>query len=723
MAIGAAFAAISAGVIAFGKSSIESGMEFDSAMSQVVATMGYTMDELHDGTSQASADYERLRETALEMGRTTAFTATEAAEALNYMALAGYDVETSISQLPVVLNLAAAGAVDLASASDMVTDIQSALNLTLDETNILVDQMAAAASNSNTSVAQLGEALLTVGGTASYMAGGTEEVNAVLGVLADNGIKGSEAGTHLRNMLLSLSAPTANAAKTLDSLGVSIFDADGKMRSFSEIFPELNAAMADLTDQQKLDAFSQIFNTRDIASATALLSTTTERWDELGNEILDSAGAAEQMAKVQLDNLAGDVTLFKSALEGAKIVVSDQLTPALRNFVQFGTEGITRLTSAFQEGGLEGFFAELSNVIGEAASKILEGLPQFVSVGTQILQALAGAIIDNLPIVVSAAGQIINTLLPAIIEALPALISAGAEIIMALVTAIVENLPALADAAVQIIVMLVNSLTQNLPTLIPAAVEAILTIVQGLLDNLDLLIDAALLLIEALADGLLAALPVLIEAAPEIIYKLTVALLENLPLILDVGLQVIASLISGILQAIPDLIIVAFEIVGGLLNGLNDAWPNLIENIKNLVINFIDSVKNILGIHSPSTVFADMGKNVAAGFKEGFANAWEAVVSFVSNAINGLISMVQNAIAGLKSAISGAASAAGNWVSDTAAKIAGATGKTTGAAAGVGAGAINVVQNIYTPSKSAADVMRESAYAQKRVIMEKAVTR
>ena len=221
-----AFIAATTAVVSFGKASVEVGQAFDTAMSQVAATMGLTVDQISD-----------LRQAALDAGSTTAFTATQAAEALNYMALAGYDAETSMAQLPNVLNLAAAGSIELAYASDMITDSQSALGLTLDQTNVLVDQMAKTASKSNTSVQQLGEAILTVGGTAKYMKGGTEEINTVLGILADNGIKGSEAGTHLRNMLLSLSAPTADAAKTLEQLGVEIFDAEGNMRGFAEIFP------------------------------------------------------------------------------------------------------------------------------------------------------------------------------------------------------------------------------------------------------------------------------------------------------------------------------------------------------------------------------------------------------------------------------------------------------------------------------------------------------
>ena len=218
-------------------------MDFDKAMSQVAATMGKSVDEISD-----------LREFAIEMGSTTAFSATQAAEGLNYMALAGYSAEQSMKMLPTVLNLAAAGNIELAAASDMVTDAQSALGLTTQETVDLVDQMAKASSTTNTSVAQLGEAMLTIGGTAKMMKGGTEELAQVLGLLADNGIKGSEGGTALRNMLLSLSAPTSQAAAELDKLNLDVFDANGNMRSMQDIVGDLGTALSGMTDEE-IEAF------------------------------------------------------------------------------------------------------------------------------------------------------------------------------------------------------------------------------------------------------------------------------------------------------------------------------------------------------------------------------------------------------------------------------------------------------------------------------------
>lgn len=317
---------------------IQTTMEFDSSMADVAATMGVTVDSLGG-----------LREFAQDMGATTAFTANEAAQALNYMALAGYDADEAMGALPNVLNLAAAGSVDLAAASDMVTDAQSALGLTMEETERLVDQIAKTSTKTNTSVAQLGEAILTVGGTAQFMAGGTRELNQVLGLLADNSIKGAEGGTKLRNIILSLTSPTEAAASTLDDLGVSVFDAEGNLRQFSQIFPELEAAMAGLTDEAKLNAIASIFNTRDIAAAQALLGTATERWKELDGAIANAAGSAQSMAETKLDNLAGDITLLQSAADGAKLAIGDALTPALRETAQAATNVVTAIGNVLHD--------------------------------------------------------------------------------------------------------------------------------------------------------------------------------------------------------------------------------------------------------------------------------------------------------------------------------------------------------------------------------------
>lgn len=330
--------AIVAGMAAFGVSSIKAGMQFDTSMSQVAATMGKTNEELQNEVGEVDLAWGKfsgnLREYAQEMGAHTAFSATEAADALNYMALAGYDTQKSMQMLPNVLNLAAAGSMDLATASDMVTDASSALGLNTEQTTKMVDQMAMASSKSNTSVAQLGEAFLTVGGTAKNLKGGTTELSTALGILADNGMKGSEGGTILRNVITSLTAPTSKAKGELEALGVSVFDSEGNMRSMNDIMGDLSSSMSTLTAEERAEAMSKIFNKRDLKGVEALLAGTGERWEELSGYIDDAQGSAQKMADTQLDNLQGDITLLKSAWEGLQISVSDKLTPALRKLVK-----------------------------------------------------------------------------------------------------------------------------------------------------------------------------------------------------------------------------------------------------------------------------------------------------------------------------------------------------------------------------------------------------
>lgn len=378
--------------------SINVGESFDKSMSQVAATMGTTVDEIGD-----------LRDFAKEMGATTSFSATQAADALNYMALAGYDTKKSMEMLPNVLNLAASGNIDLARASDMVTDAASALGLETDETTVMVDQMAKTASTTNTSVEQLGDAFLTVGGTAKMLKGGTAELSQVLGVLADNGIKGSEGGTALRNILLSLASPTSEASETLSRLGVSVFDAEGNMRSMQDVMADLNDAMSDMTSEERTNAISSIFNARDLKSVEALLGTNAERWDEVADAIGNAQGAAEKMANTQLDNLAGDVTLMQSAFEGVQIAVSDFVVPALRAAAQFAGSLLQGIADFFKShsqtfDGLAKIIGGVLNVALGAASVAFETLGNAVSVVFSFLDPIIEAISSGFDKITAALG-------------------------------------------------------------------------------------------------------------------------------------------------------------------------------------------------------------------------------------------------------------------------------------------------------------------------------
>lgn len=336
------------------------GMDFEASMDQVAATMGIVGDA-------SDSNFKKLSDAAKQMGATTKYSASQSAEALNYLALAGYDTDKAISALPKVLNLAAAGGIDLAYASDLVTDSMSALGIETDQLEGFTDQMAKTSQKANTNVAQLGEAILTVGGTAKSLKGGTVELNTQLGILADNGIKGAEGGTALRNIILSLGSPTDKAAKLMKKLGLEVYDASGNMRGTNEIFKDLNKILGTMTEQERTKVLSELFNKVDLKSANALLANSGERFDELSQHIANSQGSAEEMAKTMSGNLKGAMDNFKSALEGLGIAAYEKFSEPLTNAVKFVTDGISWLVQALQSGNLDGIL----NNIGLALSVIV----------------------------------------------------------------------------------------------------------------------------------------------------------------------------------------------------------------------------------------------------------------------------------------------------------------------------------------------------------------
>lgn len=384
------------GIKELAKGAISVGMDFESGMSQVAATMGMTTQEIAGGSDA----YTKLENAAKEAGNTTQFSATQAAEALNYMALAGYDADKAVETLPTVLNLAAAGGMDLAIASDMVTDSMSALGDKAGTTESFVDKMAKTSQKSNTSVQQLGEALLSVGGTAKSLAGGVTEANTVLGIFADSGTKGAEGGTALRNVILSLTAPTDTAKKKMQELGLEVFDANGNMRPLNETFQDLNGILGDMTQGEQTEVLNTIFNKVDLKSVNALLANSGERFNELSGYIENSTGAAENMAATMNDNLQGKITILKSGLEGLGIAAYEKFETPLKNAVTNITNVIgdlqTNLTSGELSDALDKVATGFGNLVEKASEiivavlpKILEGLGWILDHGDTIASLIA----------------------------------------------------------------------------------------------------------------------------------------------------------------------------------------------------------------------------------------------------------------------------------------------------------------------------------------------
>lgn len=382
---------------------ISMGANFEKAMSNVAATMGITSDEIHSG----SAAYETLENAAKECGKSTKYSASEAADALNYLALAGYDAEKAAQTLPKVLDLAAAGDMELAAASDLVTDSMAALGMETNELDNYIDEMARTAQKSNTSVAQLGAATLVCAGTASLTGQSLETMNAELGVLANNGIKSAEGGTHLRNILLSLSAPTDTAAVAIKELGLQVFDSSGNMRDLNDIMVDLNGAMSGMSGDAKTNYINKIFNKTDIAAVNALLKGTGIEFDNLKSELLNCEGAAKDMAETMGDNLNGKVTILNSALEGLGITGYEKIEGVLKKSVEAATDSVGRLQDSMENGRLGDAMDDMAEALGEAAEKaigfgedalpiLVDGLSWIIENSDLIISGIAGITAANI---------------------------------------------------------------------------------------------------------------------------------------------------------------------------------------------------------------------------------------------------------------------------------------------------------------------------------------
>lgn len=636
----AALVGASTAAVGFAATSVRAGADFDSSMSQVAATMGTTVDQIQD-----------LRDFAQEMGSTTAFSATQAADALNYMALAGYDADTSMSMLRPVLDLAASGGIDLARASDMVTDASSALGLSIEDTTVMVDQMAAAASSSNTSVEQLGDAFLTLGATGANVAGGTTELATIFGVLADNGIKGAEGGTHLRNMILSLTNPTNQAADAITELGINVYDQEGNMRSMVDIIYELQQSLEGMSQAERDNYIGTIFNRADMASVNALLNTNIERYDELTGTLQTAAGAAGQMAETQLDNLSGDVTIFQSALEGAQIAISDALTPTLREFVQLGTEGLSSVTQAFQEGGLDGAMSALGEWLSDALTSIVEMTPEIIRAGGTLLSALGRALVDNAPLIMESTLEVAQYLIDSFSEAVNG-----------------EGSTGLMEVTMELLSMLGEFLVENIPVLMSTTAELISQLITFFTapENQVMMLDIGLSIIEAIADGLVQAMPTIAALIPTIIGNNIMAIEQEFPRVLET-----ISVLLG------DLALMVFGLVGGMMGMTYDEVISSVANIGANVSEAFNNFVTAVGEFGADIIegIVDMWLGVGTAFLDGIdavgealSGWWDELTSFgadlASSALTWAGDMIDNFVQGIRNGI-GAVGDAVASVADT----------------------------------------------------------
>lgn len=621
---------VTVGVAGLGTAAVTTAANFESAMSQVQATMGITKDSMSTVDGQSVNTMNTLSELAKKMGAETAFSASECAEALNYLALAGYDTEQMCDTLPTVLNLAAAGDIELASASDMVTDAMSALGMGVDEAGTMVDQMAKTASTTNTSVAQLGEGILTIGATAKSIKGGTAELNTALGILANNGIKGAEGGTHLRNIILSLQNPTDKAALAMEELGLQVYDSEGNMRSMNDILGDLNSGMDGMTAAEKSNIIGKIFNKTDLSSVNALLANTGSTWDDLQKSITDSGGAAGQMADTQLDNLQGQITILKSALEGLAISFGELLMPAIKQIVGWVQK-----------------FVDWLNSLDDGTKKTV--------VTIALLAAALGPVLIVVGKVVSAVGTImtvvpkiagvINTVKGAFAALNTTMLANPIVLIVAAIAALVAAFIYLwnnCDGFRQFWINLWENIKQAAITAWEAVKSFLTTAWEAIKNTATTIFEALKAFFSTIWEGI----KLIFSTVAEVIKTIIVTYFNVYKTIITTVFNAIKIVVTTVWNAIKTVIT---TVVTAIQTFITTAW-NTIKTVISTVVNGIKTVVSGAFNAMWTGITTTIG-NIVTTIKTGFQTAVSFITGLAKSAVKWGTDIIDGIVKGIKSCI------------------------------------------------------------------------
>ena len=519
-------AAVTAPLVNFGKDIYKTGTEFGQNMARVFATAG-----LDKSVAKDAEAMEALRAKAIEMGSTTQFTSAEAAEAFNYMAMAGWKSEQMLDGIAPVMNLAAASGEELGLVSDIVTDALTAFGLKAKDAGHFADILAAASTNANTNVGMLGDSFKYVAPLAGAMGFSAEDVALSLGLMANSGIKASQAGTSMRSIITRLVKPTKESAKAIKDLGIRTTDSSGKMLPLNEIIQQMRQSFAGLDEAQKGMYASMLAGQYSMSGLLALVNASDDDFESLMKAIYGCDGAAKQMAETALDSAAGDIVYFKSALDGLKINLWELVQGPFRSVIQQATEYVNAfngMDKATQKSVLK------TGVFAAAIGPAMMGLGGLVSAAPQVVKALAlmnsplgyvgigllalGAaamdtdnsigrtmesmastigkqsakmtkyLAENSQDMAERAGNFLKSLRKSITSALPGVLDLGAEFVKTMMDGIAANITDIANIGTELVHQIAESVTQNAPELIPSALNLAKKLIFGMLDSIPKLI-------------------------------------------------------------------------------------------------------------------------------------------------------------------------------------------------------------------------------------------
>ena len=604
--------AIGGALSAAGGYAIKVGSDFEAGMSNVAAISGATGEDL-----------ERLSDLAKEMGATTKFSATEAAEGYQYMAMAGWKTEDMLNGLPGIMNLAAASGEDLGTVSDIVTDALTAMGLAADDSAHFADVLAAASSNSNTNVSMMGETFKYAAPLAGALGYNIEDLAQAIGLMANSGIKSTQAGTSLRSILTRLADPPKDCAAAMEQYGISMTNSDGTMKSLMEVMENMRDSLGGLSEQEQASAASAIGGQEAMSGLLAIVNASESDFDKLASAIDNADGAAQSMADTAQDNLQGKLTILKSALEGVGISAYEKFEEPLKKAVDVVTEAVSNFD-------LDAFLQKGSDVL----EKLKDAAPVIATI-TGALTGLYGSL--------KMADKLKN-----FGEMMAAISKAG-------------GLIASIGGPIAIVVAAIAALVAGFATLYATN------------ENFRNGVNAAWDAISAKIQEVVAFVQPYVQAAMQVIGQVVTQVITDLtPVIQSIGeafsaawslVQTVWAWASAFFQAIFQAIVVIFTPFAPIISGFfQGAWI-IIQSIWNVAVSFFQTVFNLItGVFSTIDAvlsgdfqgawesiqgifegvfdfFSTVGQNVVEGIKGGIAAVWGGLVSFVQGLWDGIKSI------------------------------------------------------------------------------------
>lgn len=559
-----------------GTAAIKVGSDFEGAMSKVEAISGAT-----------GSDLEALTNKAKAMGASTKFSATESANAFEYMAMAGWKTEDMLDGIEGIMNLAAASGEDLATTSDIVTDALTAFGLSAEDSTHFADILAQASSNANTNVGMMGETFKYVAPVAGALGYSAEDTAAAIGLMANAGIKSSQAGTSLRSIMSRLAKPTKEVQTAMNALEVSLTNSDDSMKELNEVIKDLRAGFSGLSEAEAAELASSLAGQEAMSGLLAIVNASDEDFNKLQDSIYSCDGAAAQMAETMNDNLQGQLTILKSGLEGLGISFYENIQTPLKDVVVEAQGMVQQLQDTFNEGGLSGMVTAFGDVLAQIVERAAGAAPELINAATGLVSSFCDSLKSSTG-VGEAAASLITALVTALFSCADDIWTTAIVLAGKIAQGIADGAPEMVQSVVTCITDIHGCLADWTPDFVNAGVQIIGSIAQGLADTFPIILQHGIDIVLELGRGIAESLPTLIALVSTVISDIALALINNLPALVDVALQLVMGLAQGLMDGIPLLLESAVQLFMALLEALPVVIEQLLQALPELITTVID---------------------------------------------------------------------------------------------------------------------------------------